>query len=132
MSRARTALPGKALDSFGSPRDSPDPPRQPRVGVDDQFIARMDAVSIESANTTVWVMTVKSRLGSLYTSAVYLVAVVGLGLVAILDVSGPARYAAVVILLYRGLGYARGLQTTYQALVVAVDDRRTARSNARR
>lgn len=116
---SQNRMDGKALDSFVF--DIPPTRLDSRVfGVDDQFIARMDAVSIESANTTAWVMTVKSRLGSLYTSAVYLVAVVGLGLVAILDVSGPARYAAVVILLYRGLGYARGLQTTYQALVAAV------------
>lgn len=116
---SQNRLAGKVLDSFVY--EIPPTRLDSRVfGVDDQFIARMDAVSIDSAHTAAWIMTVKSRLGSLYTSAVYLVAVVGLGLVAILDVSGPARYAAVVILLYRGLGYARGLQTTFQALVAAV------------
>lgn len=110
---------GKVLDSFVY--EIPPTRQDSRVfGVDDEFVKRMDVVSIDCADTVAWVTTVKSRLGSLYTSAVYLVAVLGLGAVAILDVSQPARYAAVIILLYRGLGYARALQSTYQGLVAAV------------
>lgn len=110
---------GKLLDSFVY--EIPPTRLDSRVyGVDDKFVERMDAVSIDCADTVASVMMAKSRLGSLYTSALYLLTVIGLGVVAILDVAQPARFAAVILLLYRGLGYARGLQTTYQSLVAAV------------
>ncbi len=57
------------------------------------------------------------RFDSLYNSAVYGVAVGGLAFLAIAGIDQPARYAAVILLLYRGLGYGRGVQSSYQNLV---------------
>lgn len=56
-------------------------------------------------------------LQTLYTSAVYGVAVIGLGVLAVTNYDQAASYAAVVLLLYRGLTYGKGVQATYQRLI---------------
>lgn len=110
---------GRALDSFIY--DIPHTRLDSRVyGVDERFVERMDRISRRSAKVVAGSQGVKLRLSSLYTSAVYLLAVLGLALLVVLDVSGPARYAAVILLLYRGLGYARALQSSYQSIVSAI------------
>ena len=59
-------------------------------------------------------------LGSMYTNAIYLGAVVGLGVLLAADVDSAAPYAAMVLLIFRGLGYGRTFQSNYQALVSAM------------
>ncbi len=56
-------------------------------------------------------------LGSMYTNAIYLGAVAGLGVLLAADVDSAAPYAAMVLLIFRGLGYGRTFQSNYQALV---------------
>lgn len=110
---------GRALDNFIY--DIPHTRLDSRVyGVDDRFVERMDRFSERSATVVAASQGIRMRLASFYTSAVYLVAVLGLSLLVVLNVSKPARYAAVVLLLYRGLGYARALQTSYQSIVAAI------------
>jgi ATP-binding cassette subfamily B protein len=89
-------------------------------GVDGQFRSRVDQAIVDNAETAAGVERATGTLSSLYTSAVYLVAVLGLGVLTLVDIAGPARYAAVILLLYRGLSYGRGLQGSYQSLVTAL------------
>ena len=89
-------------------------------GVDAQFRRRVDQAIDDNADTAAAVERATGVLGSLYGSAVYLVAVLGLGALTLVDVAGPARYAAVILLLYRGLGYGRSLQGSYQNLVTSL------------
>jgi len=56
-------------------------------------------------------------LGSVYGNVIYLVGAAGLGILAVIGLDDPAPYAAVVLLLYRGLTYGRGMQSAYQDLV---------------
>ncbi len=110
---------GRALDSFVY--DLPHSRLDSRVyGVDDAFVERMDRFSARSAKVVAATRGLQLRLSSLYTSAIYLVAVIGLSLVVALDVSEPARYVAVILLLYRSLGNGRALQSSYQSLVSTV------------
>jgi len=58
-------------------------------------------------------------LGSMYTNAIYLGAVAGLAVLLAANVDSPAPYAAMVLLIFRGLGYGRTFQSNYQSLVSA-------------
>lgn len=110
---------GKKLDSFIY--DLPQTRLDSRVfGVDDEFVERMDGFSRRTAKVVSGSQGLRLQLSSLYTSTVYFLAVLGLALVVLLDVGEPARFVAVILLLYRGLGYARALQASYQAVVGSI------------
>lgn len=61
--------------------------------------------------------TAAARQGVLYSTAVYLVAALGITLVSFANLEDPAPYIAVVLLLYRGLGYGQSLQSSYLTMV---------------
>lgn len=72
-----------------------------------------DALAIAYKNNDL----ASARLAAIYTSAVYLLVSIGLAVTIALNLSDPAPYIAVVLLLYRGLGYGQSLQSAYQTLV---------------
>jgi ABC-type multidrug transport system fused ATPase/permease subunit len=56
-------------------------------------------------------------LGTLYRSAIYLAAGIGLLVIVSVDLGSKQAYVTVVLLLYRGLGYGQSLQSGYQDLI---------------
>jgi ATP-binding cassette, subfamily B, bacterial len=95
--------------------------REIRVfGIDEQIEERNERASFALASANKQAGLASSRLSSVYSTAVYLVAGVGLALVTYLNLANPAEFVAVVLLLYRGLNYGRGLQSGYQSLVGAM------------
>lgn len=54
---------------------------------------------------------------SAYSSALYGIVTLGLLLVSVVNVADPARIVAILLLLYRGLGYGRTFQSMYQEVV---------------
>lgn len=54
---------------------------------------------------------------SAYSSALFGVVTSGLLILTVTDIGNPARMAAILLLLFRGLGYGRTFQTTYQSVM---------------
>lgn len=61
----------------------------------------------------------RNLLAAIYGSVVYAIAAGGLALLAVAQPADAPAYGAVVLLLYRGLGYGRSVQSTYQSLLNA-------------
>lgn len=92
--------------------------REVRVFAVDRCVDdRNRAGSIELADANRRADLASARLSAFYTSAVYLVAAIGIAAVVLADLSNPAPYITVVLLLYRGMGYGQSLQSAYQTLV---------------
>ena len=56
---------------------------------------------------------------SAYTSILFVVVTVGLLLISLADIAEPAALVAVLLLLFRGLGYGRTFQSMYQEIVAS-------------
>ena len=86
-------------------------------GVTRHFQDVVDEASHDLAETNRRSQLASGLLGSLGGTAVYLVAGLGLLAITLFHVDDPRPYVVVVLLLYRGLGYGRGFQSSYQDLV---------------
>lgn len=76
-------------------------------------IARLERANLISSNANY-------RLASIQTLVTYMAVAGGLVALVVADVADPQPYAAMVLLLYRAMVYARGIQSTYQGAVGAL------------
>ena len=69
---------------------------------------------------------------SAYTSILFIVVTVGLLLISLVDIANPTSVVAVLLLLFRGLGYGRSFQTMYQEIVASEPSIRSLRDTRER
>jgi len=92
--------------------------REVRVfGIPEPLLQRSSSILQRLQDATLAGDLTGLRLNVIYSNAVYMSAVVGLGVLLAVEVKNPTPYAAMVLLLYRAFGYGNSLQAGYQNMV---------------
>lgn len=90
------------------------------LGVEAAYRDRVEHSIDEVSKQNARAQHAQVQMSTTYRSVVYLIAVLGLASILMLDVGNPEGYAAAILLLYRGVGYGRSVQSSYQALLAAM------------
>jgi len=89
--------------------------REARVlGVQDRLAERQAVAGERAAKAASQQSFYSSLMTYIYSDAVYLLAAIGFGIIFVLQVDNPAPLAAIVLLLYRSMGYGRSVQSAIQ------------------
>lgn len=89
------------------------------LGLRDVVAARNSTCAENVAESNRRLVVVDGLVTLSYTSAIYAVVTLGMLVVSLVGLSDPARVVTILLLLYRGLGYGRAVQSLYQYIVAS-------------